>query len=114
VLIIQNFFIQVFLSRAKIGVVISLLFFIIQYVLSFISTNSDNPTLSVNNALSIIPHAAFVLAFESMLYSQANSITANFVDELNNYAIGTALISFIINIFFYFILFWYLEQVIPN
>jgi len=69
VLIIQNFFIQVFLTRAKIGVVISLLFFVIQYVLSYISTNSDNPTLGVNGAMSIIPHAAFVLAFQTIIYA---------------------------------------------
>jgi ATP-binding cassette, subfamily A (ABC1), member 3 len=69
VLIVQNFFIQVFLSRAKIGVVISLLFFIIQYVLSFISTNSDNPTTAVNVGISVIPHVAFILAFQTMLYA---------------------------------------------
>lgn len=69
VLIIQNFFIQVFLSRAKIGVVISLLFFIIQYVLSFLSTNSDNPTIGVNAGLSVIPHAAFIIAFQAMIYA---------------------------------------------
>ena len=69
VLIIQNFFIQVFLTRAKIGVVISLLFFIVQYILSFISTNSDKPTLGVNVGISIIPHAAFIIAFQTMLYA---------------------------------------------
>lgn len=69
VLVMQNFFIQVFLTRAKIGVVISLLFFVLQYVLSFISTNSDNPTLSVNSVLSVIPHVAFVLAFQTMIYA---------------------------------------------
>lgn len=69
VLIVQNFFIQVFLSRAKIGVVIALLFFVIQYVISFLSTNSDNPTLSVNSALSIIPHAALIIAFNTLVYA---------------------------------------------
>jgi ATP-binding cassette, subfamily A (ABC1), member 3 len=69
VLIIQNFFIQVFLSRAKIGIVIALLFFLVQYILSFIATNSDNPTLAANRAISIIPHVAFVLAFRTMLYA---------------------------------------------
>jgi len=69
VLIIQNFFIQVFLTRAKIGVVISLLFFVIQFVLSFISINSDNPTLGVNAAMSVIPHAAYVLAFQTIIYA---------------------------------------------
>ena len=69
VLIIQNFFIQVFLSRAKIGVVISLLFFILQFVISFIATASNNPTIGVNTATSIIPHAAFVLALQTMVYA---------------------------------------------
>jgi ATP-binding cassette subfamily A (ABC1) protein 3 len=69
VLIVQNFFIQVFLSRAKIGVVISLLFFILQFVISFIATASNNPTIGVNAATSIIPHAAFVLAFQTILYA---------------------------------------------
>jgi len=77
-LIIQNFFIQVFLSRAKIGVVISLLFFILQYVISFISTNSDNPTLRVNIAVSIIPHCAFVLAFQNIVYAQSVQIAPSF------------------------------------
>ena len=69
VLIIQNFFIQVFLTRAKIGVVIALLFFTIQYVLSFLATNSDNPTASVNLAISIIPHAAYALALKTIVYA---------------------------------------------
>jgi hypothetical protein len=37
--------------------------------MSFISVNSDNPTLSVNTAISIIPHAAFVIAFQTMIYA---------------------------------------------
>lgn len=79
VLIIQNFFIQVFsLTRAKIGVIISLLFFLIQYILSFIAVNSDNPTTGVNAAISIVPHAAFVLAFRTMIYAESYQITPTF------------------------------------
>lgn len=114
VLIVQNFFIQVFLSRAKIGVVIALLFFVIQYVISFLSTNSDNPTLSVNSGLSIIPHAALIIAFNTLVYADSNQITPSFSGELNNYVVGYALISFILNILFYLILTWYLDQVVPN
>lgn len=114
VLIIQNFFIQVFLTRAKIGVVISLLFFVLQYVLSFISANSNNPSLSVNASISIIPHAAFILAFQTMLYAESNQITPNFSDTLNHYVIGYALVSFVVNSIVYLILTWYLDQVVPN
>lgn len=114
VLIIQNFFIQVFLSRAKIGVVISLLFFVIQYVLSFISTNSDSPSIGVNAGISVIPHAAFIIALQTMIYAESNQITPAFGETLNNYVIGYALASFILNILFYLILTWYLDQVVPN
>jgi ATP-binding cassette subfamily A (ABC1) protein 3 len=62
VLIVQSFFIQTFFTRAKLGVVIALLFFLIQYIISFISSNSDNPTLGVNTALSIIPHIGLMLS----------------------------------------------------
>ena len=68
-LIIQNFFIQVCLTRAKIGVVISLLFFLLQYILSFVVGTSSNATTSANTAVSIVPHAAFVLAFRTMVYA---------------------------------------------
>jgi ATP-binding cassette, subfamily A (ABC1), member 3 len=44
VLIVQSFFIQVFFTRAKIGVVIALLFFLGQFIISFVVSNSDNPT----------------------------------------------------------------------
>ena len=63
VIIIQSFFIQTFFTRSKIGVVIALLFFLVQFIISFVSTNSDNPSLGVNTAVSIIPHCALILSF---------------------------------------------------
>ena len=112
VMIIQSFFIQVFLSRAKIGVVIALLFFLIQYIISFLS--SDTSTTAVNSGISIVPHAAFTLAFKTMIFAESYQITPTFGDNINNYAIGTALASFILNAIFYLILTWYLDQVFPN
>lgn len=114
VIILQSFFIQVFLTRAKIGVVIALLFFLVQYILSFLATNSDNPTIGVNGALSIVPHAAFVLAFQTMIYAEAYQITPTFSATINNYVIGYAVASCIINAIFYLILTWYLDQIVPN
>jgi hypothetical protein len=46
-----------------------LLFFLVQYIISFISTNSDNPTLGVNTAISIVPHVALILSFQTMFYA---------------------------------------------
>lgn len=114
VIIVQSFFIQTFFSRAKLGVVIALLFFLIQYIISFISSNSDNPTLKVNTALSIIPHIALILSFETMLYSESVKINASFTETLSNYTIGICIISCVLNIIFYLALTWYLEQVFPN
>ena len=112
VLIIQNFFIQVFLSRAKIGVVISLLFFLIQYIISFLV--SDDNSTATNTAISIIPHAAFGLAFRTIIFAESFQLTPSFGTNMNNYAIGTALGSFIINALVYLVLTWYLDQVFPN
>ena len=113
-MIVQSFFIQVFLTRAKIGVVIALLFFLIQFIISFIATGSDGVTMSVNNAVSIVPHAAFVIAFRTIVYAESFQITPSFTESLNNYSIGTALVSFILNTIFYLILTWYLDQIVPN
>ncbi len=69
VIIIQNFFIQVFLSRARLGIVIALLFFIGQYVAWFtVSGNNVTPSESYKNMLSVIPHVAFIFAFQNVLY----------------------------------------------
>lgn len=73
-LIVQGFFIQIFFTRSKIGVVFALVFFVIQYILSFIVTTSDNPTLGVNFISSIVPHIGFILAFRTMLYAQSDQI----------------------------------------
>lgn len=62
-LIAQSFFIQTFFSRSKIGIVFALLFFLVQFIISFVSSNSDNPTESVNTAISIVPHVALILCF---------------------------------------------------
>jgi len=61
VLIIQSWFIQVFFTKARIGVVMALLFFMIQYVISFLK--SDNASQSSNTWISIIPHVGLILAF---------------------------------------------------
>ena len=68
----------------------------------------------MNAAVSIIPHAAFVIAFKTLVYAQAYQIPTNFTDNINNYIIGYALISFILNAIFYLALAWYLDQVFPT
>jgi ATP-binding cassette subfamily A (ABC1) protein 3 len=71
VLIVQSLFIQVFFTRAKVGMVISLLFFVVQYVVSFLVRNSDNPTLQQAVLGSISPHSAYTSAMQLMVYAQS-------------------------------------------
>lgn len=80
VLIFQAMFIQIFFTRAKIGIVIGLLFFVIQYVISFVISTSDNPTLQVNQLASIVPHIAFILSFRTMVFADSVRANLNFID----------------------------------
>lgn len=116
-LIVQSFFIQIFFTRAKIGMVIALLFFILQYVVNFVVRNSDNPSYQQGLNGSISPHSAFVSAFQTMIYAQSVQIPLNFsavTTVINYYTISTAWVSFIIHIIFWTLLTVYLEQVFPN
>jgi hypothetical protein len=79
VLILQSFFVQVFLTRAKIGLIIAF-FFMFQYILSFIVINSDEPSLAVNLAISFVPHVPIVITFKTLIYAQSYAITANFTE----------------------------------
>lgn len=114
VIIIQSFFVQVFLSRAKLGVVITLLFFVLQYVASLVITNSSSQTESFNTMMSIVPHVAYILAFSNILYFQSKQVTASFFTSINNYTLSTAIFSFAGNILIYLMILWYLDQVIPS
>ena len=40
VLIVQSFFIQIFFTRSKIGVVFALVFFIVQYIINYVVANT--------------------------------------------------------------------------
>lgn len=44
VLVVQAFFVQIFFTKAKIGIIVGLLFFCVQFVVNFVVRNSDNPT----------------------------------------------------------------------
>lgn len=63
VLVIQSFFIQTFFTKSKIGVVIALLLFLLQFIMSIVASNSNNPTEQVNMYVSIVPHSALILCF---------------------------------------------------
>ena len=77
-LIIQSFFVQVFFTKAKLGMVIALIFFIIQYVINFVVRTSDSPSITQNMYASISAHSAFVSSFQNMIFSAANQFNLGF------------------------------------
>lgn len=78
VLIIQGFFIQVFFTKSKIGMVFGLLLFTVQFVANFLVRNSDNPTFQQALYGSFSPHSAFVSALRLMLYCESLQIPLSF------------------------------------
>lgn len=80
VLIFQAMFIQIFFTRAKIGIVIGLLLFVLQYVISFVISTSDNPTLRTNQLASIVPHISFILSFRTIVFADSVRLNPGFTD----------------------------------
>lgn len=114
VLIVQSFFIQIFFSRSKIGIIFALVFFILQYSMNFLIINVKGPSMSIHQVVSMVPHVAFLLAFKEVAFAHSHDIPLDFNKEVNSYTIETAVISFICNIVFWGIIFIYLDQVVPN
>lgn len=75
VLIIQAMFIQIFFTRSKIGILIALLFYVLQYVISYMVTTNPYATLEINQLASIVPHVAFILSMKTLVF--ADSVRAN-------------------------------------
>ena len=113
-LIVQNFFIQMFVTRSKIGIVFALLFFIAQYVIYYTVANNPDATVSIYRAVSIVPHIAFILAFKEMLYAESLRNVLTFTELVNKYTIVTCIVSLILNIIFWGLLAMYFNEVFPN
>ena len=113
-LIVLSFFVQIFVTRSKIGIVFALLFFILQYIVIFIVSNNANVTFKIYRAVSIVPHVAFSLAFKEMVYAESVKQGVTFSKLINSYTLNTAVVSIFLNIVFWTLLFMYLDKVFPN
>ena len=76
----QAFFVQVFTTRAKIGILMGVVFYAVQYVFSLLVTYSDNPSIFVNALVSILPHSAYIIAYRTLIYCESFNIQATFFD----------------------------------
>ena len=114
VLIVQSFFIQIFVTRAKIGIVLALVFFIIQYAVNYSISSNTNVTEDIYGYMSIVPHVGYVLAFKNIIYGDSMRIPITFTTSLYQYQIITAFYYLLGNIFVWAFLTWYLDQIVPN
>ncbi|EGR32681.1 hypothetical protein IMG5_074470, partial [Ichthyophthirius multifiliis] len=115
-LIIQSIFITSFFSRAKLGNIISMVFFLVMFMIKFIIGNSNLP-LNIKVGASLSSHTSFSLASDIFLLveNQGYGITWSSGSKMvDNFSIGISMGMCILNIFIFAILSWYCEQVIPN
>ena len=80
VLVLQAQFIQMFFASRQTGIISSAFFFVIQYLLAMSITFESNATYTANLVISIVPHAAIMLFFRTLLYSESVNATIGFVD----------------------------------
>ncbi|EAR86885.2 ABC transporter family protein (macronuclear) [Tetrahymena thermophila SB210] len=116
-LIFQSLFITTFFTRAKIGNIIGMVFFLLQYMVIFVIRQQDDVTKSMKNGVSILSHTGTTLACDVYLLieSQQKGITWSNLDfQIENYSVLTNFYMNIINIIIFFVLSIYLDQVFPN
>lgn len=61
VLILQSFFVQALCTRAKTGVMVALLLFAVQFLVSFVYKSNPEKSYGMAAGVSISPHGACIL-----------------------------------------------------
>jgi ATP-binding cassette subfamily A (ABC1) protein 3 len=110
VLIVQSFFIQTMCTRAKVGVMMALLLFAVQFLVSFVYKSNTDKSYEMAVGVSVSPHAACILAMKEMVYAQSVEQLMDFsnTSQIINYmTINIAFVSLFLNFVFWSGLFWY-------
>lgn len=115
-LIAQSMFIQVFFTRAKIGNIIAMVWFLVMYMTSFFINSGDIPT-SVRRQGSLSSHTALSFAADTYLLVETDGYGISFnnaSDLVNKYSVSIQIYMTILNIIVFLVLAFYLDQVFPN
>ncbi|KAL4429304.1 hypothetical protein ABPG74_002290 [Tetrahymena malaccensis] len=115
-LLFQSLFVTVFFTRARIGLLASMIFFLLQLIL-FWSFNFNNISQTKIQSIALSPHTAASISASHFAFFQSNGNKIDFSilgETFSNYQEGFTFISFFLNIFVFGILFLYLDQVFPN
>eukprot|EP00828_Plagiopyla_frontata_P010922 TRINITY_DN1596_c0_g1_i2.p2 TRINITY_DN1596_c0_g1~~TRINITY_DN1596_c0_g1_i2.p2 ORF type:complete len:320 (-),score=35.73 TRINITY_DN1596_c0_g1_i2:34-993(-) len=119
VLIAMGFFLTVFFTQAKVGMIVSLIFFLLLYQIRQLVDNEDTNVAPEwkKNLASLSPHTAVSQALDNILMFEAEQVGVNFgnADQMYyNYRVSTCFYMLILNFFIFTIMGLYLDQVFPN
>lgn len=73
-LIAQSLFITTFFTNAKLGNIISMVFFLFMYMVNFILSSNSNVEESTNNSISIIPQTAMAISTDVFLLIETEGV----------------------------------------
>ncbi|KAL4429303.1 hypothetical protein ABPG74_002289 [Tetrahymena malaccensis] len=116
VLIFQGLFISTFFSRARVGLLAAMVFFLGQFI-AFMSIDIKSASKDTLTMLSLIPHAGVSLSVSHFLYFQSNGQSIDFSilnQSFNGYKQYFTFVSLQINLVVFSLLFFYLDKVFPN
>ncbi|CAD8078613.1 unnamed protein product [Paramecium primaurelia] len=117
VLIVQSLFLSVFFSQALTGLIVSIVWYLLMFLMLNLVPGNAIPTRSQYWGVSFSSQASLAFSFGviTLMESQGNGFDgSNLTTTINNYSISIAWTWHIINIIAYLILAIYLDQVFPN
>ncbi|KAL4489354.1 hypothetical protein ABPG72_019009 [Tetrahymena utriculariae] len=116
-LIFQSIFVTTFFTKAQVGNIFAMVFFLFQYMAILILTSDGNPTKDEKIGVSFLPQAGTSLACDVFLISESSKKGiqwSNLNDEIDNYSVAINIYMNIINISIFIVLGLYFDQVFPN
>lgn len=117
VLILQSLFVQTLCTKVRTGVMLALLLFAVQFLVSFVYKSNPDKTYGMALGVSVSPHGACILILKEMVYAQSveQPVGFNNASQMINFmTVSTGLISLAVNIMVWTVAFLYCEKVFPN
>ena len=112
-LLFQSMFISVFFTKSLFGIIVSILFYLLMFlVIVIVQSNQNSLTDQFMWLASMSPQASISFAFDTILAieSQSRGLNSDTFTYMNNhYSVEMCLVMLMVNIVFYLLLFIYLD-----
>lgn len=115
-LIAQSLFIQVFFTRAKVGNIVAMVWYLAMYMTSFFINSGDISTQTRRQG-SLASHTGMSFAMDTFLLVEVDGVGLGFDTAstlIEKYSVSIYIYMALINALVFLILGWYLDQVFPN